>query len=54
MRSGRTGREADDVSSLQGVLPIRRTQDERAVDDEQPFLFKLVVIRGLALAGGRS
>jgi hypothetical protein len=51
MRSGWTSREADDVSSLQGVLPIRGTQHERAVDDKQPFLFVLIVIRGLALTG---
>src|SRR5438876_1510756 len=38
VRSGRTRREADEVSALQGVLAVRRPHHDRAVDDEQPFL----------------
>jgi hypothetical protein len=45
VRSGGTGREADEVSTLQSVLPIGCAHDDGAVDDEQPLLFVLVVIR---------
>ena len=51
MRPLGAGREADEVAALQGVLPVRRAQNNGAVDDEQPFLVVLVVIRRVALTG---
>jgi hypothetical protein len=51
VRSRGAGREADEVAALEGVLPVGRAQHERAVDDEQPFLVVLVVVRRLALTG---
>ena len=51
VRAVRPGREANEVATLQRVLTIGRTQDERPVNDEKPLLLVLVVVRARAAAG---
>jgi hypothetical protein len=50
VRAVRPGREADEVSATQRVLPVGCANDDSAVDDEEPFLFVLVVVRGAGLS----
>src|SRR4029077_10253766 len=47
----RTGWEADELATIECVLPVRRAHDDRPLDDEEPFFVVLVVIGRRALAG---
>jgi hypothetical protein len=51
VRTGGTRREPNEVAALQGVLSVGCADNDRAVDDEQPLLLVLVVVRGRALTG---
>src|SRR5262249_36340480 len=45
VRSARAGLEADEVSAFQRPLAVGLAQDDRSVDDEEPLLGVLVVVR---------